>query len=258
MAVLDTRLLLGTDPDTEETLYLDIAKDPGLVIIAPVGAGKSYLAKSLTRQALAKGWEVVIYDPKRMAYREFFSALAHEPWLCDWMLTNAYEQFMDMVKGYLWPEFTRRMDYIEGLNDFDIDEWRGAGGLLPRLIIIDELQAFFTVLAGRMELNAQGKPVNVGKDMVKECQTQLASMLALFRASGMVPVLIAQTGNTDTLPSNVKNNASAKIQLGNTITDAQWLSLFGDSIPSGMPRFVGGVGKGVCQLAGEVKKVDVR
>ena len=256
MGTIDTRLHLGTDPDTEETLYLDIAKDPGLVIIAPVGAGKSYLAKSLTRQALDKGWEVAIFDPKRMAYRIFFPYLVHEPWLSNWRLSNAYEQFMDMA-NYLWSEFDCRMDYIESLNDFDIDEWRGAGGLVPRLIIIDELQAFFTVLAGRMEPNVAGKSVNVGKDMVKECQGQLASMLALFRASGMVPVLIAQTGNTDTLPSNVKNNASAKVQLGNTITDAQWVSLFGDNIPGGMPRFVGGVGKGVCQLAGEVKKVDI-
>lgn len=257
MTSVDTHLLLGVNPVDGRSMVLDIAKDPGVVIIAPVGAGKSYLAKSLVRQALAKGWEVVIFDPKRMAYRQFFPALAHEPWLCDWMLTNAYEQFMDMAKDYLWPEFIRRMDFIEGLDDFSIDEWRGAGTLRPRLIVIDELQAFFTVLSGRMETDDKGNRKNVGKDMVKECQTQLASMLALFRASGMVPVLIAQTGNVDTLPANVKNNASAKIQLGNTITDAQWLSLFGDSPPTGMPRFVGGVGKGVCQLAGEVNPVDI-
>ena len=257
MEGVDTRLYLGVNPETGKATHLDIAVDPGLCVIAPVGAGKSFLAGSLLGQALAKGWEGFVFDPKRLSYRRYFPQLAHEPWLCDWRMRNGYEQFVAMTE-FLMLEYEHRMQYIEDLGDFDVDEWRGAGTLRPRLIVIDELQAFFTVLATRTVVTEKGEKKNVGRAMVTECQGMLATMLSLFRASGQVPVLIAQTGNIATLPAEVKNNASAKIQLGNTITDSQWVSLFGDNPPTDMPRFVGGVGKGVCQLAGEVHPVDIR
>jgi hypothetical protein len=254
---VDTRLYLGTSPLTGRGMWWDVAKDPGMVLIAPVGSGKSFLAQSLVDQSLAKAWDAAVFDPKRMAYRRYFEALTHEPWLCDWTLSDVYEQFTDMSLGYLFPEYRRRMELIESLGDPAIDEYRATGQIKPLLVVMDELQAMMTVLAFRTETDDKGKKVKVGRGMVEECQGLLASMLALFRASGIVPVLIAQTGNTNILPSEVKNNAPAKVQLGNTITDSQWLSLFGDTPPSGMPRFVGGVGKGVCQLAGEVDYVDI-
>lgn len=234
-------------------MLLDVATDPGLVIIAPCGSGKSYLARSLMTQALDKGWGAVAFDPKALSYRSLFERLTHAPWVSDWMLTDAYERFCDMRDGFLWPTYTARMDLIRSLGNASVDEWRGTGQLRPILVVFDELQAFFTVLAGRTD----EKGHNVGKAMVGECQASLASMLALFRASGLVPVLISQTGNTDILSAAIKHNAPAKVQLGNSITDGQWLSLFGDNPPRGMPRFVGGVGRGVCQLAGEVELLVV-
>ncbi|MBN1434267.1 hypothetical protein JW921_05860, partial [Candidatus Fermentibacterales bacterium] len=142
-------------------MWWDVAKDPGLCCIAPVGSGKSYLAKSLLRQSLAKGWDAVIFDPKRLAYREFASQLAHEPWLCDWTLSDVYEQFTDMCLGYLFPEYRRRMELIESLGDPSIDEYRATGQLKPMLVVMDELQAMMTVLAFRTETDDKGKKIKV-------------------------------------------------------------------------------------------------
>ena len=63
MEGVDTRLYLGVNPETGKATHLDIAVDPGLCVIAPVGAGKSFLAGSLLGQALAKGWEGFVFDP---------------------------------------------------------------------------------------------------------------------------------------------------------------------------------------------------
>jgi hypothetical protein len=235
--------------------------EPNLLVSGGAGFGKTFLTQHVVAQAepLSKdggGGGLLILDPKRLGYRSMDESgrLLHPVWKCDFRLTGVYPLWQDFSR-YLWDLYDIRMDYIEKLGRHDIDEFLGAG-MAPVFVILEELQAVFSVMERDMVLDAKGGIRNVGKDRVKECQQDLVAMTALFRASGIRLVLISQSLNSDIIPTKCKLSCPAKLVFGATVADGDFMATFGDHSPKDF-RFRGGVGIALGQFDGIVHELRV-
>ena len=77
----------------------------------------------------------------------------HPAWVSDFRLSDCYGLWTSDFSPYLWELYVSRMGYIERLGDNRIDEYRGAG-LAPVYVVVEELNAMFSVMERDFELDA--------------------------------------------------------------------------------------------------------
>lgn len=233
--------------------------EPNVLVSGGAGFGKTFLTRHLLSQAEplsrdGEGGGLLIFDPKRLGFRDWQDRLCHPVWMCDFRLTEVYPLWQDFSR-YLWELYDARMDYIEKLGRFDIDEFLGAG-MAPVFVILEELQAVFSVMERDTVPDGKGGMKNVGKARVQECQQDLVAMTALFRAAGIRLVLISQSLNSDIIPTKCKLSCPAKLVFGATVADGDFYATFGDHSPKDY-RFRGGVGIALGQFGGIVHELHV-
>lgn len=237
---------IGRDRNSGEPVAWSLATEPAVLISGGAGLGKTFLTKKIMRSYLqsairaGRSGGLLVFDPKRLGYREFSPHLMRPAWVSDFELRDVGELWNQQVSPFVWKLYRDRMEYIESLGNPAIDEYRGAG-LAPVLFVIEEIQA---------------TTCRMNKEDLKLFQADLVGMSALFRGSGIVLLLLSQSLNAEIIPTRVKLNAPAKVVLGYSVPQGDFVAAFGTNPPKGYD-FIGGRGHCLGQFGGEVREIVI-
>jgi hypothetical protein len=252
---------------TGTPLYWDLRKDVNIGFNGGAGSGKSTAVEQVLRgierlleQFGAAGYAdggVDIANAKRLGYWDWVGRTDRPIYeCCDWRLSDAYAMFMRfMADG--WADYERRMDLIYAHK---VDDWYGAG-LAPRIRVLEETNALFIAMGkpkthegmDDKELKAAQAKAKAEKERAQE---ELVQALCLWRASGVILVLIQQNASGDFLPTAAKTSISGMVCLGSALSNGDFMSVFGTTPPSGF-KYKGGVGQGIARLGGRTAYVQV-
>ena len=160
---------------------------PHFLISGQSGSGKSYLANQIVVQAIIKGYEVVILDPKRSygLYRDF-ADYSYE--LDDIVLKlKSVESEMSERMKQLQPELDKNPNVLA----VDV-------GFKPKLVVIEEYISLISSL---------------DKKQKEEVERIVKNMSVLARQSNIHILMVMQAAGTENINATTRSNLT-KILLG--------------------------------------------
>jgi len=174
-----------------DVVSVDISLTPHLLIGGSTGSGKTKLTELLINQALTKGEEVLIYDPKGIDYKSF----AHHP-KCR-IIDNEpdFKGALSNVVNLLFQHKT----YFAQHGTTDISELPTP---LPRIFIVIDECAMLYDTAGRDKDE---------KALIERITKNSATIARMGRAFGIHLILATQRPDAAAVPGTIKSNIDIRI-----------------------------------------------
>ena len=175
-----------------EPLWIDMAKNPHMLIAGGTGSGKSTLLHTIIANAIVRD-DLILYlaDPKSGV--EF--SLYEKYNCCNFLATN-YDTTIKMLES-IYAEMERR---YEALSKFNIASIEQSEDIFPKiLVVIDEVADL--ILQDQDRYNP-----NKGK-----FEHLLCSIAQKSRAAGVYMVLATQRPSVDVLTGRIKANFPARV-----------------------------------------------
>ena len=161
---------------------------PHFLISGQSGSGKSYLANQIVVQAIIKGYEVVILDPKRSygLYRDFAD------------YSYELDDIVSKLKS-VESEMSERMKQLQPELDKNPNVLAVDVGFKPMLVVIEEYISLISSL---------------DKKQKEEVERIVKNLSVLARQSNIHILMVMQAAGTENINATTRSNLT-KILLGN-------------------------------------------
>ncbi len=208
------------------SLYIDkkhiisLRDYPHLLISGQSGSGKSYLANQIVIQAIIKGYEIVILDPKRTygLYRDFVDYI--------------YELDDIVLKlKFVESQMTSRMKQIQPELDKNPNILAVDVGFKPMLVVIEEYISLTSSL---------------DKKQKEEVERIVKNLSVLARQSNIHILIVMQAAGTENINATTRSNLT-KILLGNAQSNIL-TATFGNGVDIPNVHSKMSKGEGIIQL----------
>src|SRR5260221_3210499 len=206
----------GSDPATVELAPVvwrhgRFAAEPHLLVAGVLGSGKSNLLRSLTAQALGHGHMVTAVDAERTGHFDEFAGRDGVV-----RVEAQAEGAMDLL-DWVAAESSRRAEQLRELGD--TDDTIVAEFLKPLWVFVDELPSLAE---------------SASRAGLADPQDLLADLMRQGRTTGITVVVSCRAERVSELRATVRNQAHARVGLGQLPPGAS-TALFGGTLEIGGP-----------------------
>ena len=189
-------------------LSWNILKQPHLLLAGVTGSGKTTFLNYLIIEMKKMQADIYICDPKRSDLASLKNILGTEYVASD---VNNIAKLSRIVKEKMEQRF---LDYKENADNFVYGYSFVDYQLNPIFILFDELGAF---------------RASADKKVFAETMTNLTEVILKGREMGVFCVLSTQQPNANNIPTELRDNLSVRIALGNMSSEA-YRMVFGENI----------------------------
>ncbi|HEY4398900.1 MAG TPA: FtsK/SpoIIIE domain-containing protein [Lactobacillaceae bacterium] len=203
---------------------------PSAIISGNSGSGKSYMVGSLIYQAWQAGHEIYIVDPKQDALSVMGSYMQGSAITADEtiaLLTEVVAK-MEARQAYIAQEMGAHQDPFN-VNAIMLD-------MTPIMVFIDEVSALMASVA-------------TDKKKRDQLQSLLTTLTVKGRSAMVHMVFITQQANAQNISTEIREQASLKVLLGDSIPAARQFLMPGQELPK--TDFGRGTGLGYYVLDGQ-------
>lgn len=213
----DSRIVIaGTEPAYNNTTLLplssnlswNILKQPHLLLAGVTGSGKTTFLNYLIIEMKKMQAEIYICDPKRSDLASLKNILGAEYVASD---VNNIAKLSRIAKEVMTNRF---IEYKENAENFVYGYSFVDYGLKPVFIIFDELGAF---------------RASADKKVFSETMSNLTEIILKGREMGVFCVLSTQQPNASNIPTELRDNLSVRLAMGNMSSEA-YRMVFGEDI----------------------------
>jgi len=213
-----------------ETVTVDLAKTPHILLGGSTGSGKSVLLKLLLMQSYCKGAEIFIVDLKGGV--DFEEIWHYKCWICidTTMLSERLDWFV--------LELERRKRLFKEAKCSNIDQYNADSG--------DHLKRFIFACDEVAEVLDKTGLNKEQKELVSQIESKLSTIARQGRAFGLHLFLATQRPDATVIPGQIRNNIDFRVcgradnVLSQIILDS---TIASDQIPKdAQGRFVTGDG----------------
>lgn len=189
-------------------LSWNILKQPHMILAGTTGSGKTTFLNYLIIEFMKVKAELYICDPKRSDLSSLKSFLGSDYVASE---TNLIAKLCRIVKETMINRF---IDYKENAEFFVYGNSYVDYGLKPVFLIFDELGAF---------------RAGAEKKIFTEAMSDLTEIILKGREMGVFVVLSTQQPNANNIPTELRDNLSVRLGMGNMSTEA-YRMVFGNSL----------------------------
>jgi S-DNA-T family DNA segregation ATPase FtsK/SpoIIIE len=207
-------------------LSWNILKQPHLLLAGVTGSGKTTFLNYLIIEMKKMKAEIYICDPKRSDLASLKNVLGAQYVASD---TNNISKLSRIAKEVMENRF---IEYKENAQKFVYGYSFVDYGLNPVFIIFDELGAF---------------RASADKKVFAETMSNLTEVILKGREMGVFCVLSTQQPNANNIPTELRDNLSVRLAMGNMSSEA-YRMVFGEDIKD--LQAVNAVGAGYIYLDG--------
>lgn len=208
------------------TLCWNILKQPHLLIAGITGSGKTTFLNYLIIEMKKMQSKIYICDPKRSDLGSLKNILGADYVASD---INNIAKLSRIVKEVMENRFIKYKENTENfVYGYSFVDYK----LKPVFIIFDELGAF---------------RASADKKVFSETMANLTEIILKGREMGVFCVLSTQQPNANNIPTELRDNLSVRIALGNMSSEA-YRMVFGEDIKD--LQTMNGLGKGYIYLDG--------
>lgn len=213
----DSRIIIaGTEPVYNSTTLLplstnlnwNILKQPHLLLAGVTGSGKTTFLNYLIIEMKKMQADIYICDPKRSDLASLKNILGDEYVASD---VNNIAKLSRIAKEVMANRF---IEYKENAKKFVYGYSFVDYGLKPVFIIFDELGAF---------------RASADKKVFSETMANLTEVILKGREMGVFCVLSTQQPNANNIPTELRDNLSVRLAMGNMSSEA-YRMVFGEDI----------------------------
>lgn len=187
---------------------------PHMLLVGPTGTGKTIFLFSLLVSCLARGWLVVLIDPKELSFRGFDPVVLRRRGLREWPGIQRLATSEQAMEGAIAWAHARMRDRYAGLKNFEVREQ----DLPPMLVIVDEtgemaerLNEYQQSQEKKDEAEAAGRKVAGSKNPELR---KLWSNLRLGRQGRVFVVTATQRPDVTFIPGEARSNLTTRVGLG--------------------------------------------
>jgi DNA segregation ATPase FtsK/SpoIIIE-like protein len=203
-----------------------IEKQPHMLLAGVTGSGKTTFINYLILEMKKMQAEVYVCDPKRSDLGSLRHVLGDEFVATD---VNNIAKLTRIVKETMEQRF---IDYKENAEKFVYGNNFFQYGLKPIFIVFDELGAY---------------RAGADKKIFTETMSNLTEVILKGREMGVFCVLATQQPNANNIPTELRDNLSVRIALGNMSSEA-YRMVFGEDVKD--LQSISAVGTGYIYLDG--------
>ena len=232
----DTRIVVNSSGEIKKhnsvllplnnNLKWNILKQPHMLLAGVTGSGKTTFLNYLLIELLKMNASLYIVDPKRSDLSSLKHSFGEEHVASE---VNAIAKITREVKELMTNRF---VTYKENLQNFVYGNSYVDYGLNPVFLVFDELGAF---------------RAGADKKVFSETMDNLTEIILKGREMGVFCILSTQQPNASNIPTELRDNLSVRIALGNMSSEA-YRMVFG-SIDGILPS-VNSIGSGYIYLDG--------
>ena len=213
----DTRIILNNNDliynnstiiPLNNNLSWNILKQPHLLLAGVTGSGKTTFLNYLILEFKKMKADVYICDPKRSDLASLKHILGTDFVTSD---VNNIAKITRIVKEQME---TRFIEYKEDTNNFVYGASFVDYGLKPIFIVFDELGAF---------------RASADKKVFAETMANLTEIVLKGREMGVFVVLSTQQPNANNIPTELRDNLSVRLAMGNMSSEA-YRMVFGEDL----------------------------
>lgn len=216
----------STNIPLSNNLSWNIAKQPHLLLAGVTGGGKTTFINYLIIEMMKMKADVYICDPKRSDLASLKNILGSDYVASD---GNNIAKLTRIVKEIMEHRF---IEYKENTSNFVYGHSFVDYKLKPVFIIFDELGAY---------------RASADKKVFNETMAYLSEIILKGREMGVFCVLSTQQPNAQNIPTELRDNLSVRLALGNMSSEA-YRMVFGEDIKD--LQSIGTVGSGYLYLDG--------
>lgn len=197
---------------------------PHLLVVGPTGSGKTIFLNNLVIACAARGWIVILVDPKELSFRGFDpQALEHRGWPV-WAGIETVATTEPDMENAIDVAYTTMRDRYAALKTFEVRE----ADLAPLLLVVDEagelverLTEYHTSQEKVRDLERKATLAgDDGDDIAKPKGTKnpelrkIWSSLRLGRQGRTFVVTATQRPDVSFIPGEARSNLTTRVGLG--------------------------------------------
>lgn len=187
---------------------------PHMLLVGPTGTGKTVFLFSLLVSCLARGWAVILVDPKELSFRGFDPVVLQRRGLEQWPGIDEIATSEIEMEHALGRSYDRMRDRYAALKHFEVKEEQ----LRPLLVVVDETGEMAERLneyqgsTEKKELaEAAGRKAGGAKNPELR---KLWSNLRLGRQGRVFVVTATQRPDVTFIPGEARSNLTTRVGLG--------------------------------------------